>query len=131
MKAQHVRHWEQDDDVVERVLSGLRLSLILDRLYLDTFYRDLTAVLHENAAPTMDEIEKLADRLRGALMPLVAIVLEHHDQPGEASSRTITRARALQEQAPPGNLLPARAHLRQLAMATQDLLKLLRQEDTR
>ncbi|NUK70614.1 hypothetical protein HRW23_18790 [Streptomyces lunaelactis] len=85
MKAQHVRHWEQDDDVVERVLSGLRLSLILDRLYLDTFYRDLTAVLHENAAPTAEEIEKLADRLRGALMPLVAIVLEHHDQPGKAA----------------------------------------------
>ncbi|WP_369009765.1 DUF6415 family natural product biosynthesis protein [Streptomyces lunaelactis] len=88
---------------------------MLDRLYLDSFYRDLTAVLHENAAPTAEEIGKLAARLRGALMPLVAIVLEHHDQPGKAALGTIARARALQEQALPGDLLPARAHLRQLA----------------
>ncbi|NUK26004.1 hypothetical protein HRW08_25735 [Streptomyces lunaelactis] len=60
----------------------------------------------------------------------MAIVLEHHDQPGKAALGTITRARALQEQALPGDLLPARAHLHQLAMVTQDLLTFLRREDT-
>ncbi|MET7620513.1 DUF6415 family natural product biosynthesis protein [Streptomyces sp. NPDC005408] len=126
MTAQPVQRCENSREVIERVLAGLRRSVCLDSVDLDSFYDHLEAVLGQDAAPAMDELEELTQRLRGALMQLAAIVLEQsHDQPGAEASRTITRARALRVEEPPGDFLPARGHLRRLALVTQDLLELL------
>ncbi|WP_328665784.1 DUF6415 family natural product biosynthesis protein [Streptomyces sp. NBC_00322] len=92
-------------------------------------YDHLEAVLGQDAAPAIYEIEELTERLRRALMQLVAMVLAHrHHQPGAEASRTIGHARALRAEEPPGDFLPARGHLRRLALVTQDLLDLLAED---
>lgn len=73
---------------VERVLTGLRISLWLDGVDVDSFYDHLEAVLGQDAAPAMGQIKELTQRLQGALIQLVAIVLAHrHHQPGAKASR--------------------------------------------
>ncbi|WP_406405072.1 DUF6415 family natural product biosynthesis protein [Streptomyces sp. NBC_00879] len=114
---------------VERVLTGLRISVWLDGVDVDSFYDHLEAVLGQDAAPAIYEIEELTERLRRALMQLVAMVLAQcHHQPGAEASGTSGRARALRAERPPGDFLPARRHLRRLALVTQDLLDLLAED---
>ncbi|MFF3404405.1 DUF6415 family natural product biosynthesis protein [Streptomyces sp. NPDC002659] len=129
MTAQPVQQCGISRHDVERVLTGLRISVWLDSVDVDSFYDHLEAVLGEGAGPAMDEIEELTERLRGALIQLVAtVVAQCHHQPDAEASRTIGRARALRAEEPPRDFLPARGHLRRLALVTQDLLELLAED---
>ncbi|KIF04741.1 hypothetical protein PL81_17010 [Streptomyces sp. RSD-27] len=92
---------------------------------VDPLYDLLDQVLGANAHPGDSEIEELTERFRGALMQLVAVVVDRiRYKPGSQIDTLVERARGLRQEDPPASVTPI-AHLRRLALVTEDVLELL------
>ncbi|WP_330335603.1 DUF6415 family natural product biosynthesis protein (plasmid) [Streptomyces sp. NBC_00536] len=110
----------QTDDELARMAEILRAGQPVEPLY-DL----LDQVLGADARPGDVEIEELTERFRGVLMQLVAVVVDRiRYRPGSKTETLVERARELRAEDAPANVTPI-AHLRRLALVTEDVLDLL------
>lgn len=90
---------------------------------------DIGAVL-DDVVPAEDDVEELAERLRGHLMRLVNIALAAEAEQREADrdeelARLIAQARDVRAEEMPGDHWRAVGHLRRMAWSTNELLERL------
>jgi hypothetical protein len=91
----------------------------------DALLDDVGAVL-DNVTPPEDELEDLAQRLRGHLMQLVDIaVAAEADQKDEEAGRLIQQAHTVRAEDMPGHHRQAVGHLRRMAWSVNELLERL------
>lgn len=111
-------------DAMAHVLTKLRDWEPLD---WDAIFEDLASVLGERA-PDCDEVDELAERLRGSLKRLVCIALAGHaDEKDQETAVLIKHARILRSHELPGGYWKALGHLRRLGWVTNELLERLSQ----
>ncbi|MEU9746648.1 DUF6415 family natural product biosynthesis protein [Streptomyces niveus] len=114
-----------DSCSVGRLLARLHTSFIEDEELDDV----LNAVLDPGTALSMDEIEKLAPRLRKMLGQLVNIATQRNTpQCAQELAGVVGRVRQLGDPTP-GGLGSARGKLRLLALAVLDVLELVSDDD--
>ncbi|MER5462377.1 DUF6415 family natural product biosynthesis protein [Streptomyces sp. NPDC002668] len=117
-----VRGFSDDVRTHTRVLAGLIEYALQDSAevpVLDAVFDDLESVLGEHADLTASEITKLTPRLHSAFRRMVGIAVQSN---GGVGPDTIERTRTLLAERSPEDFLPARAYLRRLAIAVEDLL---------
>lgn len=91
----------------------------------DALLDDVGAVL-DNVTPCEEDLEDLAQRLRGHLMQLVGIaVATEADQKDEGAGRLIQQARTVRAEDIPGDYMKAVGHLRRMAWSVNELLERL------
>jgi hypothetical protein len=91
----------------------------------DALLDDVGAVL-DNVTPCEEDLEDLAQRLRGHLMQLVGIaVATEADQKDEEAGRLIQQARTARAEDMPGDYMKAVGHLRRMAWSVNELLERL------
>ncbi|MDQ0601984.1 hypothetical protein QF037_006329 [Streptomyces canus] len=108
-------------DTMVRVVAKLRDWEPLD---WDVTFDALASVL-DCQAPLDDELEELAQRLRGALMQVVTIAVAGFADEDEEAAVLIARARTLRSEELPGDYWKALGHLRRLGWVTSELVELL------
>ncbi|MFE4610910.1 DUF6415 family natural product biosynthesis protein [Streptomyces niveus] len=114
-----------DSCSVGRLLARLHTSFIEDEELDDV----LNAVLDPGTALSMDEIERLAPRLRKMSGQLVSIATQCNTaRSAHELAGVVGRVRQLGDPAP-GGLGSARGQLRLLALAVLDVLELVSDED--
>jgi hypothetical protein len=113
-----------ETDTLARVVAKFRDWEPLDR---DTIFDDLASVLGDQA-PQDDEVDELAERLRGSLMQIVNIALAGlADEKDQEAAVLIERARTLRSAELPDGYWKALGHLRRLGWVTHELLECLSQ----
>lgn len=85
---------------------------------------DVGAVLDDQAPPE-DDVEELAERLRGHLMRLVSIAVASEAEDDAEARRLIQSARVLRAEETPGGYWRAVGHLRRMAWSVNELLERL------
>lgn len=112
-------------------LSGDELATVLDKIRAwqafdgDAVLDDVAASL-DDVPPAEEDVEEIAQRLRGHLMQLVTIALAaEEDQRDTASARLIEQARTLRAEDVPGGHWQAIGHLRRMGWAVNELLERL------
>ncbi|TQK42311.1 hypothetical protein FBY35_3690 [Streptomyces sp. SLBN-118] len=116
-----VRRYSGDVGTRTRVLARLREVALQDSAEipaLDAVFDDLESVLGERAELTGDEVKLLTPCLHKVFRRILGMA--EASNVGVAPD-TIGRARELLVERFPGDFLPARAHLRRLAMAVEDV----------
>ncbi|MGW8449902.1 DUF6415 family natural product biosynthesis protein [Streptomyces niveus] len=114
-----------DSCSVGRLLARLHASFIEDEELDDV----LNAVLDPGTALSMDEIERLAPRLRKMLGQLVSIATQRNiAHSAHELAGVVGRVQQLSDPAP-GGLGSARGQLRLLALAVLDVLELVSDND--
>ncbi|TXL91855.1 DUF6415 family natural product biosynthesis protein [Streptomyces sp. IB2014 016-6] len=114
-----------DSCSVGRLLARLHTSFVEDEELDDV----LNAVLDPGTALSMDEIERLAPRLRKMLGQLVSIATQRNTfYSAYELAGVVGRVRQLGDPAP-GGLGSARGQLRLLALAVLDVLELVSDDD--
>ncbi|QYX80248.1 DUF6415 family natural product biosynthesis protein [Streptomyces akebiae] len=108
-------------DTMVRLVAKLRDWEPLD---WDATFDALASVL-DCQAPLDDELEELAQRLRGALMQIVTIAVAGLVDEDKEAAVLIARARTLRSVELPGNYWMALGHLRRLGWVTSELVELL------
>ncbi|GAA2718535.1 MULTISPECIES: DUF6415 family natural product biosynthesis protein [Streptomyces] len=95
-------------------------------LNVDAVFDDLNAILGDQA-PAVDEVDELADRLRGHLMQLVNIALANAQSEVALASAhgAVEQGRVVGSEELPGDYRKALGLLRRLALATEALVELL------
>jgi hypothetical protein len=86
---------------------------------VDAVFDDLEAVLGESADPTPADIAELTPRLHAVFRRIAYVAQEPNSG---VRPETIAGARNFLDQRFPRDFLPARAHLRRLAMTVENLL---------
>ncbi|MFE9297850.1 DUF6415 family natural product biosynthesis protein [Streptomyces niveus] len=114
-----------DSCSVGRILARLHTSFIEDEELDDV----LNAVLDPGTELSMDEIERLAPRLRKMLGQLVSIATQRNTfYSAYELAGVVRRVRELGD-SEPGGLVSARGQLRLLALAVLDVLELVSDDD--
>lgn len=85
---------------------------------------DIGAVL-DDVIPGEDQVEELAERLRGHLMRLVDIALANAAGEDDQAAALIERARLVRAEETPGDHWRAVGHLRRMAWSVNELLERL------
>lgn len=117
-----VQRWAFGDEAtLTALLEAVRAWTPLDG---DALLDDVGAVL-DNVVPGEDDVEELAERLRGHLMRLVAIAVASEAGEDEQAAALIDRAREIRAEDMPGNHHRAVGHLRRMAWALNELLERL------
>jgi len=107
---------------LETVLTALRRWQPLDG---DALLDDVGTVL-DDVLPPEDEIEELAQRLRGHLRHLVGIAIAGDaGRTDEDANRLIQQAQDVRAQEMPGSYVQAVGHLRRMAWAVNELMDFL------
>lgn len=109
-----------DEDVVSGVLAAMRRWSALDG---DALLDDVGAVI-DDVVPAGDDVEELAERLRGHLMRLVAVAVANKADE-EQAAELIERARDVRSDELPGDYWRAVGHLRRMAWSVNELLERL------
>jgi hypothetical protein len=117
-----VREWAPvDEETLTTVLAKVRQWTPFDG---DALLDDVGAVM-DDVLPPEDDVEELAERLRGHLMQLVHIALAAEADEDDQAKRMILRAREVRAEDMPGDYWRAVGHLRRMAWSTNELLERL------
>ncbi|WP_405889497.1 DUF6415 family natural product biosynthesis protein [Streptomyces sp. NBC_00133] len=117
-----VRGFSNDVGTHTRVLARLREYALQDSAelpVLEAVFDDLESVLGEQADLTARDIKELTPRLHSAFRRIVGMAVRSN---GGVDPDAIERTRALLVERSPQDFLSARAYLRRLAIAVEDLL---------
>ncbi|WP_225080977.1 DUF6415 family natural product biosynthesis protein [Streptomyces sp. CoT10] len=111
-----------DSDALATVLQKVRKWQVFDG---DALLDDVGAVL-DDCIPAEDQVDELAQRLRGHLMRLVTIaVAAEAEQRDETAARLVERARRLRTEDVPEGHWKAVGHLRRMGWTVNELLERL------
>jgi hypothetical protein len=111
-----------NEETLTTLLAAVRRWTPFDGLAL---LDDVGAVL-DDVIPREDDVEEIAERLRGHLMQLVDIALAAEtDQRDEQAGQLIQRARTVRAEDVPGDHKQAIGHLRRMAWTVNELLERL------
>ncbi|MFF4902246.1 DUF6415 family natural product biosynthesis protein [Streptomyces sp. NPDC001068] len=128
--SENAPRWNHDVEPAQRpeeaaVLDALAKLRAWSPYNGDDWLDDVADAL-DTVAPAEDQVEELAQRLRGYLMQLVAIAAGDETEKRDArAALRITRARDIREAEMPGDYRQAVGHLRQMGWAVNELLDLL------
>ncbi|MEV0982129.1 DUF6415 family natural product biosynthesis protein [Streptomyces sp. NPDC049915] len=107
---------------LEQTLAKLRAWTPYDG---DVWLDDVADAL-DDVPPAEEDIEELAQRLRGYLMQFVSIAVSREaEQRHQRAGRLIARARQVREQEMPGDYRQATTHLRCMGWTVNELLEVL------
>lgn len=117
-----VQQWAPaDEETLTTLLTAVRAWTPFDG---GALLDDVGAVL-DDVIPAEDQVEELAERLRGHLMRLVNIALAGEAGEDDQAAELIARAREVRSEEVPGDHWRAVGHLRRMAWAVNELLERL------
>ncbi|MGX4695492.1 DUF6415 family natural product biosynthesis protein [Streptomyces sp. JNUCC 63] len=125
-----VQHWTcpipawtppLDPDVLRTMLARFRRWEPFDG---GALLDDVGAVL-DDCIPAEEDVEELAERLRGHLMQLVNIAVAAEEERDAEAARLVERGRTLRAEDLPGSHWLAVGHLRRMAWTVNELLERL------
>ncbi|MGW2572866.1 DUF6415 family natural product biosynthesis protein [Streptomyces sp. NPDC001537] len=103
------------------VLAAVRRWNVFDG---EALLDDVGAVI-DDVIPAEDQVEELAERLRGHLMSLIAIAVANRADEDDQAAELIERARDWGVEELPGDYWRAVGHLRRMAWSVNELLERL------
>ena len=122
MTAPALAHWAPaNEETLTTLLAAVRKWTPFDG---DAVLEDVGAVL-DDVISREDDVEDLAERLRGHLMQLVDIGLTNKADEDEEAARLIARAREVPVADVPGDHWRAVGHLRRMAWTVNELVERL------